>query len=385
MELIFLTINTQVDYFQAFNIFTIDNSKPLSIEVKVEENNSNDVHKFIQNIYSSFNHIKTKRSCTFPLDSNPYVAGNLKEIIKLRVELNSSNTENNDVEENEMVFQEALKNHSKNIADKLLNVQKGYISNNNGASKNPSDGSLIVIFTELKDSPNKFNFIISKINLELYLDKEESRYRAGLPEKNSIQKSCFIEASYDVESENVTFHEIQIADSNMKIADFWMTSFLELIPANNDTNNTMNAFTSIKSTINRKLRSSSIDRIRLENNLIGYFENNQNFNSEEAIDAIVGDKNFKKNLGISVKEFKDTLRNLPRDKNFDSSFEIQEASIQNQFKKTIPLTSSMDLRTKSHIEDLENKIFSQEDGEGGYELVIKNIDIQTFENFKKEE
>lgn len=388
MELIFLTINTQVNYFQAFNIFTIDNLKPLPMEVEVATTNSDDIHKFIQNIYNSFNHIKNRKSCELSHldddndDNYPYVIGNLKKILEMKIDLDDNNE---DEDENEIIFREVLKNHSQNIAAKLLNVQKTYISNNNSASKNPSDGSLIIIFTALENKPFTFNFVISKINLESYLDKEESKYRAGLPEKNSVQKSCFIEANYSPTDNAISFYNIVVADSNIKIADFWMNSFLELIPTNDDANNTSKAFGSFNTAIKRKIKSSPNDQIRLENNLIGYFENNQSFNAQEAVEAIVGQKPLKATLSITKEEFKDFLLELPIEKGFDTSFDIKEETIQNQFKKTISISESLDLRTKAHIEDLEDKIISREDREGSYELVIKDIDIETFEKFKRED
>lgn len=379
--------NLTVNNMQEFNIFTIDNGQPLPTEVHMNSNSSNDLHTFIQNIYESFTKLKTRRSCIFSSLQDLFVAENLKEIIKMKLELSlDPNEESQDnIASNKVIFQGVLKNRSQNIAEKLLNVQKNYISNNTNASKNPSNGSLIIIFTESDEDPNKFNFLISKINLEVYLDKEESQFRAGLPEKNSVQKSFFTEIIYNSESNEIEFNNTQIADSNHKISDFWMNSFLQVDFSNDDTNNTLTAFKSIRSVINRKLRSSPNDKIRLENNLIGYFENTESFNNENAVKAIVGDKALKGTIGITNEELKETLLKLPEEKKYDTSFEIKEPVIETEFKKTIPISDTIDLRTKSHIENLETKIITRTDDEGAYELVIKNIDQKTYESFKQDD
>ncbi|QOV10905.1 hypothetical protein [Viridibacillus arvi] len=347
-----------------FHVFSIENQLESVQLVTNTESTTTDIKIFTDKLYTQAKDAKNKRKYLFKRESTE-VQNLLKNV------LNKYINEDQD-------FKEVFIQKSELIAERLLTVQKDFANRYTGINP-PKDGCLVILISKMED---KWNILLTKINLELFLDQDDSKYRTGLPDNNATQKSCYLE--FDNIDDELTLTDIIVTDSKAKISPFWTDDFLELEEINDNQSNTFHAYNTIEKVLDTTLKkSSSGDYVKLRNSLIGYFETKSEFKLEEMVDYVIGDYQLESN-NVTIETIKTKLYNLTDNKHFDTAFTIDNSRIKNKFKKTYKISEKIDLRTNSYIEDLKEIIKARTNEEGEKVLEIRNIEDNVFEMFKEE-
>lgn len=207
--------------------------------------------------------------------------------------------------------------------------------------------------------------LITKVDLNSFLDQTDFKKHAGLPFEKRILKTCLIEFSSDKKN----IEKVSVCDANN--AKYWWSNFLELEPVTSDENNTKSAFIAIDLTLAKRLkRTHPADYTYLRNNLICYFRTQNRFVFDEFQKAVFGsykpdDKNLKMNDLVQA------INKLPKEKKFDNSFNIIESEIKARFRRVISLTDKIKLELSEDVDNLSNTIEAKEIG-GAKGVFIKS-------------
>ncbi len=342
-------------------VYQVDNTNNSINKANI---NTNDFQSFINKVCIQDLNAKNKRSYQFKRDSTE-----LAQII-------TSLIENVD----DQNFLSIFENKVEALAYRLLDSQQRAAQQHPGINP-PKKGSLAFICIKNED---KLEFLISKIDSENYLNVNDAKFEAGLPEDNATQKSCSI--SYKIEDDEYQFLEILVSDTKPTIAKFWYEDFLELSELKSDQRNTSKAYNEIDKILTSYVKKKSKnDYTELRNNLTGYFSTNSSFRLDDMIDYVVGAYTPEKQE-INIDTLKERIRKLPESKDFDAAFNIDKSVIKSRFKQTYKLSEKMELRTSDYIDELKKVIFAKEDEVLGERvLIIKNIDDDVYEKFKERE
>lgn len=132
----------------------------------------------------------------------------------------------------------------------------------------------------MKDE-EKYYYIISKSEIDSYLDDETTKRRTGLPYKDKTLKSALY--IYNAEKER---ESILISDKSN--SEYWVKQFLEVEQENKDDVSTTKIFSMIDAVIKRETIGSSdkgarsrVDYYNLRNYLIMYFKQPRQFVYDE--------------------------------------------------------------------------------------------------------
>jgi len=209
--------------------------------------------------------------------------------------------------------------------------------------------------------------LITKVDLNSFLDQTDFKKHAGLPFEKRILKTCLIEFSSDKKH----VQKVTVCDANN--AKYWWDSFLELRPVTSDETNTKTAFLAVDLTLAKRLkRNFPSDYTYLRNNLIGYFRTHSRFDFNDFQTNVFGsyqpdDKSLKMNELISA------IQKLPTEKKFDNVFNVVETEIKARFRRVIALTDKIKLELTEDVANLSNTIEAKEIG-GIKGIFIKSQD-----------
>ncbi|RJS60095.1 hypothetical protein [Bacillus sp. PK3_68] len=345
---------------QLFTVHKIDDENNTISQVNIE---TKDFKAFVSKLLVQSTTATNKRSFKFARESSEFA-----QII-------SSLISNSDQHDFEFIFE----TKTRELSEKLLDVQKKSAKKHSGINR-PKKGSLVVAC--LKEE-NKIDFLISKIDQAIFLNLEDSLYKNGLPEEKATQKSCSI--SYQLVGDEYQLVDIIVSDTQAKIASFWCEDFLELKELKTNEKNTRNAFNAIDNVLTTYVKKKSLhDYTELRNSLVGYFRKRTSFKFDDMIEYVVGEY-IPENEKISIPDLKNRLNSLPEKKDFDTAFDIVVDEVKARFKRSYKVSDKIELRTSDYIEDLKNTIVAKEDEYGERVLVIKNINEDLYNTFKKEE
>lgn len=244
---------------------------------------------------------------------------------------------------------EELNNISKRLLNTEVDAQDKY-----SRITNIQKGSLLQALFKID---NEKYFIITKVDHNTFLDEVDLKKRIGLPFESYVLKACIIKI---IDNE---INNIDVFDTQKKIAEYWWKDFLELQELTTDEHNTRLAFTSIHSHLARRLKKHyPADYTYIRNNLISYFRNRNSFNYQEMVDHVIGE--YEPDSDLDVDDLKRTINELPKNREFDKTFQIVEDVIKAKYSRTISLDKKIKLKIEEDIENLENKIiaFESEDG-----------------------
>ncbi|MFS0766072.1 hypothetical protein [Peribacillus phoenicis] len=345
---------------QIFAVHQIDHENSSISKVNIK---TIDFQKFTTKLFAQDLAATNKRGFKFSRESTE-----LSQIVESLI--SNSEAEN---------FDSIFEAKTDQLAKKLLDAQIKAALRNPGINP-PKKGSLVVIYLKKE---NQINLLISKIDQAIFMNLEDSLYKAGLPEEKATQKTCSI--SFQLVGEEYQLIDIIVSDSKPKIATFWYDDFLELKELNTNERNTLNAFNAIDNVLSSYVkRQSKRDYTELRNTLTGYFKTKTSFKFDDMVEYVIGDYS-PENDKINIEGLKESLKKLPEKKDFDTSFNIVVSQIKARFKRSYKVTEKIELRTSDYIEDLKNVILAQEDEYGEKVLIIKHIDEDLYNTFKLKE
>lgn len=345
-----------------FAVHTIEGEAEETQLLSFGEPDGTDVNKFTEKLFQQSASAQNIKGFAFHRDTTE-VHSLLKSLIE--------SFYNSDSEYNE-IFLET----SKIISERLLTVQNNYAARFTGINK-PKNGGLVILLSPLESC---IKILISKVDMELYLDKTEAIYRIGLPDSKATQKSCTI--TVELIDDDIVFTDIYVTDTQSKISTFWTDDFLELVELKSDEKNTTLAFNSIDRLLTDSVKKkSSGDYTELRNHLVGYFQTQPDFKMDEMINHVVGNY-VPTDDRINVTKLKADIEGLAAKKSFDTSFSIDASKIKNRFKRTYKISDKIDLRTFDYIEDLKEVITAKKNSVGVRVLQIKNINEDIYNTFK---
>ncbi|MED1124349.1 hypothetical protein [Bacillus atrophaeus] len=268
--------------------------------------------------------------------------------------------------------EDILKDTCETIAHRAL--EKHVIAQEKNHMTEIQTGNLI---QSLLEYDSDIYFLITKVEQEDFLDAYNLENQKGIPfnKKTRNLKSCLIKY------EEGAISEIIVTDSNNSIAAYWYREFLELKELNDDEANTKKAFNlllrKIKTYVEKK---SEPDYNRIHNNLLGYFQTQENFTSDGVIDYVLGDYKPENPDKVDVESLKGKLKKVMKEDKFDTNFKIESKVIKNRMKKTIPISEKVELRIKGFVEDYKDEIYSDKDAAGERIIVLK---VQNNETYNK--
>lgn len=338
-------------------MYDLDIEKPESIKRDI---NKGDIQEYIIDLIDQTNKNKNKKSFVFESDK--------VEIYTLIKEIFESNFSN-----------EVIDTNSGRIADRLVSKEKS-AQERYGHITKIQKGNLIQSVFQQKD---KFVFLIAKIELEEFLDSEDFQKQIGLPFENRILKTCLIEVyQYIDEEDQSNYFEIEkvyVADSNKRISNYWCSDFLELKELNTDENNTDTAYKCIERVLAREtMKKSPQDYNVLRNNLIGYFQTQNDFTINGLVEYVFGDNYEPESDEIDIDKLKTNLFELPEKKGFDTQFGIVKNII--KARRVFKVNDKIEIKFKDHIDRLKHIVFAKKDQENKY-IYIKTDNDSLFEQF----
>jgi hypothetical protein len=353
-----MTVTAQT--LEMFHIYQIDNADNIINKVSIQ---TQDIRKYTSKLFKQTLENKNKRYFKFSSETS--------EIFQIV----NSLVHNSDSPE----FKDIFEGKTESIAKKLLNTQRKFKERYPGINP-PKEGSLVVIVSKRE---HQIDFLISKVDQEVYISLEDFLYKAGLPEEKATQKTCTI--SYQINGDKYALLDIIVTDSKPKISPFWSQDFLDLQELKSNEKNTSNAFNSIDTSLSSTLKKiSKKDYVELRNNLIGYFRTSSSFKLDEMIDYVIGSY-IPENQSVDMERVKKNLEKLPTKNDFDTSFDIIVGEVKARFRKTYKISDRMELRTSDFIENMRDVISAKENEYGDKVLEIKDIDEEIYNTFKRED
>lgn len=246
--------------------------------------------------------------------------------------------------------------------------------------KDLQKGSLIQVIGKDAD---KYVVIITKVEIDPYLDSTTLRYSTGLPvKKTRVQKSCVIKYSEDFEVE-----EIFISDTNQTIAKYWYDEFITAEPLTKAAKNSLYAYNKLDGIISREIKTvSPNDYWYLKNELNSYFSNQESFVFDDIKSKIL---NYKTDNLVVTKILKEKvtkkLEILSQNNNFDLHFEIDIEHIKSKIRRKIILGDNLELRFNAGIENLKHKIIPDVDQTGKFLKIYSDEGYDQFIELKNNE
>lgn len=194
--------------------------------------------------------------------------------------------------------------------------------------------------------------IIAKADNSEYLDDASLTRQNGIPIKKKIYKAFLAEFNNEKE-----ITRLAIYDTNFKISKYWWYDYLELSEVYTDNYNTDNAFEGIKKELGRIKKKSEVDYNILYNRTLGYFRSNETFDIDNYISNALEGYEPESNK-IKIADIIQRVRNLPEDKDFDASFEIDRTVMRGKrLKNIVPLDDGkMELHINEFLENMSDII-----------------------------
>lgn len=262
-----------------------------------------------------------------------------------------------------------LKTNQCNALAARLLVQEVKTENQYGSSLgNQKNGGLVQkgsFLQFLYKNEEGLAYLGVKLEHQTFVDEEDFKRRAGLPDGTKVYKACHV--SFDGDSEPC---EVHVYDTNSKPAVYWWSDFLELSVIRDDQVNTSIAVKAVVRVIGQYKEKYPHDHTLLRNKVIGAFKKTGRMNYEQFIQDIVESYSpYDPDLTQKIPEIAAKLRALPEKKGFDTQFDLAPGAV--DFRKTkIALTDEIELTYKAEISDLSNKIWAERTSDGRGLVVI---------------
>ncbi|MBB2145753.1 hypothetical protein GM921_09665 [Pedobacter sp. LMG 31464] len=233
----------------------------------------------------------------------------------------------------------------------------------------------IAVITLIQLSNGERRFVISKADYNEYLDAESYKRRNGFPLKKKIYKA--FSAALDEEN-NIS--KILVYDTNSTFSVYWWREFLELSEIYTDDYNTEKVFAAIEGNVLNPIKQKhKADFISLWNAAVHYFRVKPEFTVEGFLDDIINTyEPFDSSLDVGslAKKVEKQFENGK----FDKHFKIVPKVITKKFKRTIQLTSQIDLNLKDGIQNIEQVIKRFQDKDGSKWVMVRSA--EGYEYFK---
>lgn len=258
-------------------------------------------------------------------------------------------------------------------ANRLLRVETQVQEETEHLRYEIQKGALIQVLLE---GEGRKQIVFAKADHITYLDETELRNRNGFPVRKKIYKAFL--ADYD---QTGAVRSLYVFDTNLGMAKYWWSGFLELTEVVTDEQNTEKAFDSVDRLVLSPIREEfRADHNILRNRVLGYFRSNREFELDSFLENVIGDY-VPVNDNFNVEKFKEKIKALPDKKGFDTQFNIEVEVIKaRKLKNIVPINDKIDLHIKDFVDDLDRIIESYKyQGE-------KYIRIKTdtgYEAFKK--
>lgn len=214
-----------------------------------------------------------------------------------------------------------------------------------------------------------------KVEHQTFLDESDFKKKIGLAIADKVYKAC--KANFDKDG---VPNEVFVFDKNKKPSVYWWKDFLELKEIRGDALNTKMASSEVIRYLNRLKKDYPADYTILRNATISAFKQQGVMKFDDFISNTF--ENYEpENSALKERLVKDLpkLRELPEKKKFDSSFTLIPSEVPYK-KSSIRLTKEITISYDEDIENLEDKIWSEETSDGK-KLVVVNSP-EGYEKFK---
>lgn len=272
-----------------------------------------------------------------------------------------------------------LGDSGKAVASRLLNVEVetdkkyGHLSKNNKGT-HVNKGSFIQ-FLYKEDSVSKYLGV--KVEHQEFIDEKNFKKLLGLGVDNKIYKA------FRTVFNNNTPSNVDVYDSQKKIAKYWWYDFLELSEIRTDSFNTKEACKETIRKINKIKRLDSNDYRELRNAVIVAFKQQGSMNYIEfVVDVIESYTSENDEVNKAIKSISSELKKLPRNNKFDNVFDLDPSSVPYR-KRNYNLAEGITLSIDEALDDSDSKIWSEQTSSGEKLVVIKSA--EGYENFTKKE
>ena len=258
------------------------------------------------------------------------------------------------------------------IAKRLLRIEK-ITQKQMQSITDLRKGSLVQLLVNID---GKINFIITKVDHNAYIDEESLKKQSGLPETKRAQKTAFI--SYE-DKEHIS--GIKLSDSNSSISKYWWSDFLEVEELNPSEKNTVIAFKSIDAVLKKEVRKKSkSDYWALRNAVISYFRVKKSCTFDDLVESIIDDYQ-PDSSELNMEQLKQKITKLPKQKKFDSQFEISSNAIKARMVKSeIKLADNLELKLTGEV-DIKDLITTGESEKGRrYIQIYSDLGYDEFNN-----
>lgn len=237
-------------------------------------------------------------------------------------------------------------------------------------------GSLIQAVIEDNSNEKNYLYVLSKAEFIGILDEKDWEAHVGPPLEKGILRTCII--SYNDAGE---INEITIFDSNDNGTDYWVNGFLEVDPCTTNEENTLKSFNEIdKVLVNNIKKKSPADYTILRNSLIGYYNQNREFDYEDFKNKVFSNYEPQDAEACNISKVKEKLDKVTLEKRFDKQFDIAPKVIRNKKRKTYNINSDIELTIKDNVKNLTDIIKAEKEGEDNLFIKIK-VDQKTYKDF----
>ncbi len=324
-------------YFNSLHQIDIDQDSVNEIQLDLEKR---DLNEYITNLINNIIAKPDTREFEFSSDTVE-IKNNLDEII------DSSKH----------------KEIATNIANRFLRIKKS--TQEKIKMQELQKGSLLQSYLKINDANT---YIITLIVHSGYIDTNDLKKRSGMPLEKQTLKSFIAKFSENNEIDNILIY-----DSIVNISKYWWSDFLELKEINDDQYNTKTAFNSIDSLLTKQIKNNfPSDYTYLRNKVVGYFGNNEEFQFTEMMDKVF-DSYDPIESGLNIKEFNEKIKELPDEKKFDRSFNIEPKVIKARMRRqVIKLHDKIYLDVKDSVDNLKDIIYTEKNDADEKLVIIKS-------------
>ena len=278
----------------------------------------------------------------------------------------------------ESTNQDVINSKFQEIADRLLHVEEETQKRVYQMNVNVKKGSLIqaLLFDDKQDT---YFYLLAKVEHSDFIDDSDFSLKTGFSkDKKTIWKSCLLNL-YNIEGAT-EFDAKVYSDTKAK---FWSDGFLELNEITTDEKNTINCFKGIDSVLNRTLKQASLaDYTYIRNAFIAYFRSHKHIDYPQMVEIITKDYVPLSLNAVSMDTFREKLKSLPKDKNFDCQFNSIPSEIAARIRKIYHLNEGIELRLTHDIPDIKNTITAFQDDNGEHYIKIRTNDDEAFKSFQ---
>lgn len=224
---------------------------------------------------------------------------------------------------------------------------------------------------------NVLKYLGVKVEHQEFLEEVNFKKIVGLGVENKIYKAfraAFIGGKIS---------EVDVYDSQRKLAKYWWYGFLELSEVRTNGFNTERACKETISKINRLKRLDLNDYRELRNAIIVAFKQQGSMDYFQFVEDVV--ENFSsesEEVNKAVKKIATELKLLPESKGFDNLFDLEPSAVPFR-KRNFQLDEGITLSINEELDDMDGKVWAEMTASGEKLVVIKSS--EGYANFNKKE